>query len=147
MNLRRIALRMMPFVLVAPLLAQSVAARAETIYFGPWSIISTLYSNTWDTPSYVTSGHTGGCLTVTSDNADTAEFDGWGFQIIWYDGGKDKVLWSSPEYDPPANLPAQKCAPTLTVGSGEKVYEAITVYGGTVTSSAAAEGEYYVDTY
>ena len=82
-------------------------ARAETIQQVPWSISASSGPATFDTPRYRTGARAKTCVRTTSLSSAT-----WRFKLVWYDGGRNKVLYRSATYTGRTT----HCSPTETIG-------------------------------
>jgi len=122
---------------------QATPSYAETIQQGPWSISSLLGSNTYDTPKYTST--TGNVYTCVKASALNANASGWSFSIIWYNGGRATVVWSSRGF---TDL-GTHCSPTgeATESGNPEYFDAITLWGGDGVNEASGSGlwDLYLD--
>lgn len=97
------------------------AVPATTSYYGTWNFSAVVSSDTVSTKQYVSSTTASSC--TTADGLTAASYH---FKLIWYNGGKDTVLWSSPEY---GSSGVRHCSPTKTITgvNGPKIFDKITL--------------------
>jgi hypothetical protein len=119
---------------------QATAAEAAT-YGGRWSITAGLDGVT-NTRSYVTaSGKVSTCVSVTSTEGVGGS---WSYQLIWYDGGRNKVIWHSGDYEGHARV----CSPVKRPGGrNDKVYDHIILYNAGADPIVKDAGTYSFNTY
>jgi hypothetical protein len=91
----------------APGIADAARVAPLTSHHGTWSI-TTPFTFTQSNAKFITHSTVSGCVTPTSGMGTF----GWHIQIIWYDGGKNKVLWRSKEI---SSNGGRHCSPKLTV--------------------------------
>jgi hypothetical protein len=100
---------------VPPGIANASTVVPLTSHHGTWEISNPFTFNQSNAKS-ITHSKVSGCVTNTSGLGTF----GWHFQIIWYDGGKNKVLWRSKEL---SSAGARHCSPTIRLRSHlPKVY-------------------------
>jgi hypothetical protein len=87
-----------------PGIANASTTIALTTHGGTWSI-ATPFSFTQSNARYTTHTTVSGCVNAQ----DLVGTLGWHFRIIWYNGGRNTVLWSSREFSAGGN----RCSPTL----------------------------------
>lgn len=116
------------------------AAEAAT-YSGNWSVAAVISGYT-NTPRYTTNSthEISSCVSVTS----TSGVGGiWSYQLIWYDGGANKVLWHSGDYEGKAKV----CSPVEKPGGNDKVYDHIVLEDAGNGVEVKASGSYTMNTY
>jgi hypothetical protein len=119
---------------------QPAIANAAT-YSGKWSITAVI-SGTHNTAKYTTNSthKVSTCVSVTS----TQGIGGiWSYQLIWYDGGKNKVLWHSGDHEGNARV----CSPVEKPGGNDKVYDHIILEDAGNGVEVGASGNYTFNTY
>jgi hypothetical protein len=91
--------------LLCAMLAVPSLASASTTHNGSFDI--TAFENqSVDTQQVTTTNHASGCISdflLTSSEVS--------FQLIWYNGGRNTVLWGSPDFA----TGAKHCSPTKTI--------------------------------
>lgn len=98
-----------------PGIASASAIAPLTAHSGTFDI-NTPFSFTQSNAKFKTDTTVSACVTRT-DGMGTF---GWHMQIIWYDGGKNKVLWQSKEISSDV---VHRCSPQVTVsGNVPTVY-------------------------
>lgn len=90
----------------APGIANASTIVPLTSHHGTWEI-TTPFTFTQSNAASTTHSTVSGCAALTDEMGTY----GWHFQIIWFDGGKNKVLWRSKEI--PSGLSGRHCSPTL----------------------------------
>lgn len=126
----------------------SVLASAVLVatLFRPVAASAATHSGRWDfppgtskaTPSFGTHNKARTCVTATKINAS----NGWKFQLVWVNHGKNTRLYRSPIY----RSRATHCSPTKTIPQiGDKVYDIITALP-TPGAQAYAGGTYTIIT-
>ena len=111
------------------------------IFSGNWSITTAL-SGTHNTPSYKTNSthKISSCVSVTSF-AGTGGV--WSFELIWYDGGKNKVLWHSGDFEGKARV----CSPIKKPGGNDTIYDHIILFNAGAGIEVTDSGKYTFNTY
>lgn len=71
----------------------NASTSAIVSHHGTWSI-TTPFTFTQSNAKFTTHTTVSGCVNATSLQGTL----GWHFRLIWYDGGKNKVLWTSREF-------------------------------------------------
>ena len=119
---------------------QAGVANAAT-FSGNWSITAAI-SGTHNTASYTTNSthKISSCVSVTS-YAGTGGV--WSFELVWYDGGKDKVLWHSGDHEGKAKV----CSPVEKPGGNDKVYDHIILVDAGAGVEVTDSGTYSFNTY
>ena len=119
---------------------QAAVANAAT-YSGNWSI-TTFIEGTHNTASYKTNSthKVSSCVSVTSYQGSGGV---WSFELIWYDGGKNKVLWHSGDYQGNARV----CSPVKKPGGNNKVYDHIILINSGAGVAVTDSGKYSFNTY
>jgi hypothetical protein len=79
-----------------------------TTHSGTWAITYP-FNKTQSNPKFKTHSTVSGCITWNLDSSGTY---GWHMKIIWYDGGKNKVLWASKKI---SSGVTKRCSPKLKV--------------------------------
>jgi hypothetical protein len=127
-------------LMLAGSLLQTGVANAAT-FSGKWSITAVL-SGTHNTASYKTNSthKVSSCVSVTHTGGVGGE---WSFQLIWYDGGKDKVLWHSGDHEGNARV----CSAVEKPGGNDKIYDHIILINAGADPEVQASGTYSVNTY
>jgi hypothetical protein len=126
----------------------SVLASAVLVVtlFRPVAASAATHSGKWDfppgtskaTPSFGTKNKARTCVTATKINST----NGWKFQLVWYNGGKNTRLYRSPIY----RSRSTHCSPTKTMPrNNDKVYDIITAVP-TPGSQPYAGGKYTIAT-
>lgn len=118
----------------------SSVANAAT-YSGNWSI-SAVLSGTHNTPEYTTNSthKVSTCVSVTKLGGTGGI---WSYQLIWYDGGNNKVLWHTGDHEGTGRV----CSPVETPGGNDKVYDHIIVEDAGDGVEVTDSGTYSVNTY
>jgi hypothetical protein len=119
---------------------QAGVANASTIS-GSWSLTAVLEA-THNTASITTNSthEVSGCVSVTS----TAGVGGvWSFELIWYDGGQNKVLWHSGDHEGNARV----CSPIEKPGGNDKVYDHIILINDGNGLEVTDSGAWSLDNY
>jgi hypothetical protein len=93
-------------VIAIPGTANASAAIPNVRHSGTWEI-NTPFSFTQSNASSTTHSTVSGCINAL-DGVGTLS---WHFRLIWYNGGKNTVLWTSGEF---SNL-GYFCSPTITL--------------------------------
>jgi hypothetical protein len=119
---------------------QARVADAAT-YSGPWSAV-VVAEKAVDTPMYKTnSAHkVSTCVKVTNLHSSAAAK--WSYELIWYDGGKNKVLYHSPDH---LGL-GRDCSPVRKLGGNNKVYDKIILFNSSI-GELVNSGTYFFNTY
>jgi hypothetical protein len=119
---------------------QGGVANAAT-YSGRWSITAVI-SGAHNTPSYKTNSthKISSCVAVTS----TSGVGGvWSYELIWYDGGKNKVLWHSGDFEGKTRV----CSPVKKPGGNDKIYDRIILINDGSGLEVQDSGTYSFNTY
>jgi hypothetical protein len=127
-------------LMVAGALLQAGVANAAT-YSGKWSI-TTPIGSTHNTPSYTTNSthKVSTCVSVTSYAGAGGV---WSYELVWYDGGKNKVLYHSGDYQGKATV----CSPVERPGGNDKVYDHIILFNDGAGVEVTDSGNYSFNTY
>lgn len=127
-------------LMLAGSVLQAGVANAAT-YSGKWSLTAALEA-THNTASYKTNSthKVSSCVSVTSTGGVGGE---WSFQLIWYDGGKDKILWHSGDHEGNARV----CSAVEKPGGNDKVYDHIILINAGADPEVQASGTYSFNTY
>jgi hypothetical protein len=125
---------------VAGSVVQPSIANAAT-FSGKWSITAVI-SGTHNTAKYTTNSthKVSTCVSVTSTKGTGGV---WSYQLIWYDGGKNKVLWHSGDHEGTGRI----CSPVKKPGGNDKVYDHIIVEDGGNGVEVTDSGTYTFNTY
>jgi hypothetical protein len=119
---------------------QAGVANAAT-HSGTWSITAAIDA-THNTPSYTTNSthKVSTCVSVTG----TAGVGGvWSFELIWVDGGNNKVLWHSGDFEGKARV----CSPVEKPGGNDNIYDHIILINDGSGLEVQDSGTYSIDTY
>lgn len=121
-------------------LSQAAVANAAT-YHGKWKLTAVLTATT-NTASHTTNSthEASSCVTVTSLGGVGGE---WSYELIWYDGGKNKVLWHSGDFEGKATV----CSPIKKPGGNDKVYDHIILFNAGADIEVQASGTYSINTH
>ena len=90
-----------------------------------FDVDSRFNDNSWASPSYVTHTRAQSCVTVSEFSGGGC---GWGFSVVWYDGGANERLWTSRTL----NKKGTVCSPeifSLPSHRQNKVYDIVSSYG------------------
>lgn len=119
---------------------QAGVANAAT-HSGRWSITAAI-SGTHNTPSFKTNSthKVSSCVSVTSLGGVGGV---WSFQLIWFDGGKNKVLWHSGDFEGKARV----CSPVERPGGNDKIYDHMILFNDGSGIEVQDSGTYSIDTY
>ena len=121
--------------------ASQAGAAEATTYSGHWSVTAVI-ANYTNTRSYVTNitHKISSCVSVTA----TAGVGGvWSFELIWYDNGKNKVLWHSGEFEGHGRV----CSPVKKPGRHDAVYDRIILQNAGAGLEVQDSGPYSFNTY
>lgn len=128
--------------LLVPLSQSAVAEAAishngavpATSHTGSWKLVGT-NSASKNTASYVTSTTASTCVVASFNTGE------WSFKLIWHNGGKNTVLYSSRYFTAGSG---KHCSPTETIKNGHspKVYDHIAWFG----DDGGAGGTYSIGT-
>jgi hypothetical protein len=121
-------------------LSQAGVANAAT-FSGKWSLTAALDATT-NTASHATNstGEVSSCVSVTSLGGVGGV---WSFQLIWYDGGKNKVLWHSGDTEGKATV----CSPAKKPGKNDKIYDHIILINAGADPEVMDSGTYSINTH
>jgi len=121
-------------------LSQAAIANAAT-YSGRWSLTAVL-SATTNTASHTTNSthEVSTCVTVTSTGGVGGE---WSYELIWFDGGKNKVLYHSRDFEGNST----HCSPIKKPGGNDKVYDHIILINAGADIEVQAAGTYSINTH
>jgi hypothetical protein len=125
---------------LAAMLVAPSAANAAT-YSGSWSLTAYIDA-AHNTASYTTNSthEVSSCVSVTS----LAGVGGvWTFELVWYDGGKNVVLWISGDNEGKARV----CSPVKKPGGNDKVYDHIILINAGAGIAVTDGGAYSFNTY
>jgi hypothetical protein len=127
-------------LMLAGSVLQAGAANAAT-YSGRWSI-NAIIDGVHNTASYTTNTthEVSSCVSVTSLEGVGGV---WSFQLVWYDGGKNLVLWHSGDTEGKARI----CSPVEKPGNNDKVYDHIVLINAGAGLNVVDGGTYSFDTY
>ena len=115
------------------------ATPAKIRFTYTWTFSVVIGSHTVDTAKYTTHSTVTGC--TTADSLTSASYH---FKVIWYNGGRNTVLWSSREY---TSSGTQHCSPKITISAHlPLVYEAITLDCVSPINVCQGNGTYGIDT-
>jgi hypothetical protein len=90
--------------LMCAMLAVPSLASAATAHNGTWN--ATAFENqSVNTQHYITKNQASGCISGTLTSAEVS------FKLIWYNGGRNTVLWGSRNY----STGAKHCSPVKTI--------------------------------
>lgn len=120
--------------------SQAGAAEAAT-YSGHWSVTAVIDGYT-NTRSYVTNstGKVSSCVTVTA----TGGVGGiWSFELVWYDSGKNRILWHSGDSEGHGRV----CSPVKKPGRHDAVYDHIVLINAGAGLEVQDSGPYSFNTY
>ena len=119
---------------------QAGVASAAT-YSGTWSLFAVAAPVTYDTPMHTTNSthEVSTCVSVTKYSGG---FSDWSVELIWWDGGQNKVLWHSGDYLGIARV----CSPIEYPGGNDKVYTHIIIFPQSGIS-VQDSGNWSIDTY
>ena len=67
----------------------------------------------------------------------------WSFELIWYDGGKNKVLWHSGD----KRGKGTACSPVERPGGNDKVYDHIILINSGPGAEVTDSGKFSINTY
>jgi hypothetical protein len=95
--------------MATPGVANASAVTPDLRHSGSFSI-ATPFSFTQSNARYTTTSTVSGCINAT-DIVGT--ITGWHFRLIWYNGGRNTVLWTSPEF----TGGGYHCSPTKTLST------------------------------
>jgi hypothetical protein len=125
---------------LAGALGQAAVANAAT-FSGKWSV-SAVLDGTTNTASHATNstGEVSSCVTVTSLEGVGGV---WSYELIWFDGGKNKVLWHSGDFEGKATV----CSPTKKPGRNDKVYDHIILENAGADPLVKDSGTYSINTH
>jgi hypothetical protein len=121
-------------------LAQTAVANAAT-FQGRWSVTAVLDGVT-NTASHTTNstGEVSSCVRVTSLEGVGGV---WSYQLIWFDGGRNKVLWHSGEFEGKATI----CSPVRKPGRNDRVYDHIILQNAGADPLVKDSGTYSINTH
>ncbi len=121
-------------------LSQAGIANAAT-FSGNWKVTAVL-SGTTNTASHTTNstGEVSSCVTVKSLGGIGGE---WSYELIWFDGGKNKVLWHSGDFEGKATV----CSPIKKPGKNDKVYDHIILINAGADPEVQDSGTYSINTH
>jgi hypothetical protein len=123
-----------------PGIAHASADIPNATHHGTWRIHTTL-NFTQSNPSYVTHTTVSGCVDITSDIGTY----GWKMAIIWYNGGRNTVLWRSREFSD--NDFGPHCSPKLRVhGHHPKVFSTETINCNLIVLPCGVDGDWSLRT-
>jgi hypothetical protein len=127
-------------MLLAGSVLQAGVANAAT-FSGRWSMTAFLYA-VHNTASYKTNStrKVSSCVTVTKLGGVGGV---WNFQLTWVDGGKDKVLWHSGDFEGKARV----CSPVEKPGRNARVYDHIVLLNDGAGVAVTDSGTYSFNTY
>ena len=125
---------------VAGSVFQPSIANAAT-YSGKWKISAAL-GGTYNTPMHATNSthKVSTCVSVTSTQGIGGS---WTFQLTWYDGGKNKVLWHTGDHEGTGRV----CSPVEKPGGNDKVYTHIILQNDGSGLEVVDSGTYSINTY
>jgi hypothetical protein len=116
---------------------QPSQAIAETINQGPWLVSADPGTSvTYTSPRYVST--TGKVYACVSTSVLQGANPSWHFALVWYDGGKDKVLWKSIDF----TATGRHCSPVrhTTHNARPRYFVRIKFANGAGASSGTAGG-------
>jgi hypothetical protein len=123
-----------------PGIANASAALPSIRHSGTWEITAP-DAFTQSNPSYTTHSTVSGCINVLSGQGTF----NWHFQLIWYNGGKNTVLWASPHFGE-GDL-GYHCSPTITLhAKNPTVYSQETLDCNLVVVPCLLSGNWSLDT-
>jgi hypothetical protein len=125
------------FALIQPVAANATAT--ITPHTGTWSITA-VGVHTQSTAKYAT--HTTASTCFKSDLLQSAKYY---VQLIWYNGGRNTVLWTSGTYDTSG---VRHCSPTKTISGAHNplVFDAIHLVCVSPVPVCQGNGTYTIDT-
>lgn len=89
-----------------PGIANASTSASVSSHVGTWSITTPL-KFTQSNAQFTTHTTVSGCVNTTFTQGTL----GWHFRLIWFDGGQNKVLWTSREF----SEVGRHCSPTITL--------------------------------
>jgi hypothetical protein len=121
-------------------LIQTAVANA-TVYPGNWALAAEGGAST-QTPMHATNStkEASTCVTVNKLSGIGGE---WSFQLIWYDGGKDLVLYQSGDHAGKGTA----CSPIKKPGANDKVYDNIVLFNGGAGNVVQDSGTYSINNH
>jgi hypothetical protein len=121
-------------------LLQTAVANA-TVYPGTWGLTAEGGAST-QTPMHATNStkEASTCVTVNKLSGIGGE---WSFQLIWYDGGKDLVLYQSGDHSGKSTA----CSPIKKPGANDKVFDNIVLFNGGAGNEVQDSGTYSINNH
>lgn len=128
-------------LMLAGTMFQAGIANAAT-YSGKWSLSAAISAAT-NSRMYTTNRthKVSTCVSVTNHQGMVG--GSWSFELIWFDGGKNKVLWHSGDYE--GNV--RKCSPVKRPGGNDKVYDRFILFNDGTGAEVKVSGKYTINTY
>jgi hypothetical protein len=135
-----VAVALMTAMLAVPGLASAANSAIPAVsatHNGTWNATA-LFDESTDTPSYATVNKASGCADGVLTSAVMS------FQLIWYNGGRDTVLWGSPNFDG-----SRHCSPTKTIKNpphGPEIFLRITIHCVSPIDVCQGNGDWSITT-
>ena len=114
------------------------AAHVNATHSGTWNATA-VFNESVDTPGYTTRNKASGCVDGVLTSANLS------FQLIWYNGGRDTVLWGSRIY----TTGNRHCSPTKTIKHpphGPVVFLRITIHCQNGPIPCQGDGDWSITT-
>jgi hypothetical protein len=126
--------------LAVPSLASAATARPSinATHNGTWNATA-VTNESVDTPGYTTRNKASGCVDGVLTSANLS------FQLIWFHGGRDTVLWGSRIY----TTGVRHCSPTKTIKNpphGPVVFLRITIHCQNEPIPCQGDGDWSIKT-